>query len=172
MTSSCFLVFLLQRKSLRDQWLMEGAPLSPTSSDTQSLRSPLWGSEAQEMEEHIDQYSCGWVFFPPNNGAHLWMFHNHYERDRINGVCLCLCVFLCVFLKGYSQRVNIWLRKRRRNLWRTGKWWGTCTDALVLLFFGQERGWKMCWTHLLQHPACPSGVFPWILHYPPKVPLM
>ncbi|XP_032377343.1 uncharacterized protein LOC116692876 [Etheostoma spectabile] len=40
----------LQRKSLRDQRLMEGAPLSPTS---QSPRSPLWG--AQENGKHIDK---------------------------------------------------------------------------------------------------------------------
>ncbi|XP_028454104.1 paralemmin-3 isoform X2 [Perca flavescens] len=41
---------LQERKSLRDQWLMEGAPLSPTS---QSPRSPLWG--AQEIETRIDK---------------------------------------------------------------------------------------------------------------------
>ncbi|CAJ1053557.1 LOW QUALITY PROTEIN: paralemmin-3 [Xyrichtys novacula] len=45
----------LKRKSLRDQWLMEGAPLSPSSPDTQSPRSPLWGSQAQKMEEHVDK---------------------------------------------------------------------------------------------------------------------
>ncbi|KAM9363667.1 paralemmin-3 [Symphorus nematophorus] len=45
----------LKRKSLRDQWLMEGAPLSPTSQDAQSPRSPLWGSQAQEIEKHIDK---------------------------------------------------------------------------------------------------------------------
>ncbi|KAM7010186.1 paralemmin-3 [Tautogolabrus adspersus] len=44
----------LKRKSLRDQWLMEGAALSPTSPDAQSPRSPLWGSQAQEMEKRID----------------------------------------------------------------------------------------------------------------------
>ncbi|XP_064818387.1 paralemmin-3 isoform X2 [Oncorhynchus masou masou] len=41
----------LKRKSLRDQWLMDG-PSSPTSSEP---RSPLWGSQAQEMEQHIDK---------------------------------------------------------------------------------------------------------------------
>ncbi|XP_065814356.1 paralemmin-3 isoform X2 [Labrus bergylta] len=45
----------LKRKSLRDQWLMEGAPLSPTSPDAQRSRSPLWGSQAQEMEKRIDK---------------------------------------------------------------------------------------------------------------------
>ncbi|XP_022049533.2 paralemmin-3 isoform X2 [Acanthochromis polyacanthus] len=45
----------LKRKSLRDQWLMEGAPLSPTSLDAQIPRSPLWGTQAQEMEKHIDK---------------------------------------------------------------------------------------------------------------------
>ncbi|XP_070838895.1 paralemmin-3 [Chaetodon trifascialis] len=45
----------LKRKSLRDQWLMEGAPLSPTSSDAQCPRSPLWGSQAQEIEKRIDK---------------------------------------------------------------------------------------------------------------------
>ncbi|KAL7404483.1 hypothetical protein ABVT39_015434 [Epinephelus coioides] len=45
----------LKRKSLRDQWLMEGAPLSPTSPDAQSPRSPLWGSQAQEIEKRIDK---------------------------------------------------------------------------------------------------------------------
>lgn len=42
----------LKRKSLRDQWLMEGPPLSPTSLDPP--RSPLWGTQAQEIEKHID----------------------------------------------------------------------------------------------------------------------
>ncbi|XP_069024463.1 paralemmin-3 isoform X1 [Embiotoca jacksoni] len=45
----------LKRKSLRDQWLMEGAPLSPKSQETQSPHSPLWGTQAQEMEKHIDK---------------------------------------------------------------------------------------------------------------------
>ncbi|XP_049422916.1 paralemmin-3 isoform X1 [Epinephelus fuscoguttatus] len=45
----------LKRKSLRDQWLMEGAPLSPASPDAQSPRSPLWGSQAQEIEKRIDK---------------------------------------------------------------------------------------------------------------------
>ncbi|XP_074486533.1 paralemmin-3 [Sebastes fasciatus] len=55
----------LKRKSLRDQWLMEGAPLSPTSPtsptspDAQSPRSPLWGSPAQEMEKHTDKLESG-----------------------------------------------------------------------------------------------------------------
>uniref|UniRef100_A0A673CVZ6 Paralemmin 3 n=1 Tax=Sphaeramia orbicularis TaxID=375764 RepID=A0A673CVZ6_9TELE len=43
----------LKRKSLRDQWLMEGAPLSPTS--LEAPRSPLWGSQAQEIEKNIDK---------------------------------------------------------------------------------------------------------------------
>ncbi|XP_028258580.1 paralemmin-3 isoform X2 [Parambassis ranga] len=43
----------LKRKSLRDQWLMEGAPLSPTSMD--APRSPLWGTQAQDMEKHVDK---------------------------------------------------------------------------------------------------------------------
>uniref|UniRef100_A0A3B5AR50 Paralemmin 3 n=1 Tax=Stegastes partitus TaxID=144197 RepID=A0A3B5AR50_9TELE len=45
----------LKRKSLRDQWLMEGAPLSPTSLDAHSPRLPLWGNQALEMEKHIDK---------------------------------------------------------------------------------------------------------------------
>nr|XP_020452706.1 paralemmin-3-like isoform X1 [Monopterus albus]XP_020452707.1 paralemmin-3-like isoform X1 [Monopterus albus]XP_020452708.1 paralemmin-3-like isoform X1 [Monopterus albus]XP_020452709.1 paralemmin-3-like isoform X1 [Monopterus albus] len=45
----------LKRKSLRDQWLMEGAPLSPTSLDTQSPPSPLWGFQTQENENHTDR---------------------------------------------------------------------------------------------------------------------
>ncbi|XP_031419799.1 paralemmin-3 [Clupea harengus] len=40
-----------KRKSLRDQWLMEGPPLSPDSSGP---RSPLWGPQAQEMEQNLD----------------------------------------------------------------------------------------------------------------------
>ncbi|KAG7227676.1 hypothetical protein INR49_029437, partial [Caranx melampygus] len=47
----------LKRKSLRDQWLMEGAPLSPVSPDPHSPRSPLWGSQTQEMEKDTDKYS-------------------------------------------------------------------------------------------------------------------
>ncbi|KAF7668106.1 hypothetical protein LDENG_00032490 [Lucifuga dentata] len=45
----------LKRKSLRDQWLMDAAPVSPTSPDAQSPRSPLWGSPAQEIEKRIDK---------------------------------------------------------------------------------------------------------------------
>ncbi|KAM6942002.1 paralemmin-3 isoform 1-T3 [Lycodopsis pacificus] len=48
----------LKRKSLRDQWLMEGPPLSPiapTSPEAQGPRSPLWGSQAQEIEKRIDK---------------------------------------------------------------------------------------------------------------------
>ncbi|KAM3622579.1 uncharacterized protein V6R79_000649 [Siganus canaliculatus] len=44
----------LKRKSLRDQWLMEGPPLSPTTPDAQTPRSPAWGSQAQEIEQRID----------------------------------------------------------------------------------------------------------------------
>ncbi|XP_069387063.1 paralemmin-3 isoform X3 [Paralichthys olivaceus] len=44
----------LKRKSLRDQWLMEGAALSPASPDPQSPRSPLWGSPTHETENHIN----------------------------------------------------------------------------------------------------------------------
>ncbi|XP_077380401.1 paralemmin-3 isoform X2 [Festucalex cinctus] len=40
----------LKRKSLRDQWLMEGAPLSQSSGDSQSPRSPSWAS--QEVGNH------------------------------------------------------------------------------------------------------------------------
>ncbi|XP_059427611.1 paralemmin-3-like isoform X2 [Carassius carassius] len=40
----------LKRKSLRDQWLMEGPPTSP---DSTGPRSPLWGAKAQEIETHI-----------------------------------------------------------------------------------------------------------------------
>ncbi|XP_057193224.1 paralemmin-3 isoform X2 [Triplophysa rosa] len=42
----------LKRKSLRDQWLMEGPPTSP---DSTSPRSPLWGSKAQEIETRINK---------------------------------------------------------------------------------------------------------------------
>ncbi|XP_051997245.1 paralemmin-1-like isoform X2 [Xyrauchen texanus] len=42
----------LKRKSLRDQWLMEGPPTSP---DSTGPRSPLWGPKAQEMEKHFDK---------------------------------------------------------------------------------------------------------------------
>ncbi|XP_047434679.1 paralemmin-3 isoform X2 [Mugil cephalus] len=45
----------LKRKSLRDQWLMEGAPLSPTSLDALSPRSPLQGTLNQEMENQTDK---------------------------------------------------------------------------------------------------------------------
>ncbi|XP_054460901.1 paralemmin-3 isoform X2 [Anoplopoma fimbria] len=45
----------LKRKSLRDQWLMEGPPLSPASPEAQGPRSPLWGSQAQEIEKRIDK---------------------------------------------------------------------------------------------------------------------
>ncbi|ROL41706.1 Paralemmin-3 [Anabarilius grahami] len=42
----------LKRKSLRDQWLMEGPPASP---DSIGPRSPLWGHKAQEIETHINK---------------------------------------------------------------------------------------------------------------------
>ncbi|KAK2888865.1 hypothetical protein Q8A67_014240 [Cirrhinus molitorella] len=42
----------LKRKSLRDQWLMEGPPTSP---DSTGPRSPLWGSKAQEIETNINK---------------------------------------------------------------------------------------------------------------------
>ncbi|XP_056606698.1 paralemmin-3 isoform X2 [Triplophysa dalaica] len=42
----------LKRKSLRDQWLMEGPPTSP---DSTSPRSPLWGSKAQELETRVNK---------------------------------------------------------------------------------------------------------------------
>ncbi|XP_050968610.1 paralemmin-3 isoform X1 [Labeo rohita] len=42
----------LKRKSLRDQWLMEGPPTSP---DSAGPRSPLWGSKAQEIETNINK---------------------------------------------------------------------------------------------------------------------
>ncbi|XP_029356915.1 paralemmin-3 [Echeneis naucrates] len=45
----------LKRKSLRDQWLMEGAPLSPSSPDTEKHSSLLWGSPTQEMDNHNDK---------------------------------------------------------------------------------------------------------------------
>ncbi|XP_040001293.1 paralemmin-3 isoform X2 [Xiphias gladius] len=45
----------LKRKSLRDQWLMEGAPLSPAFPDAQSPCSHLRDSQAEEIEKHIDK---------------------------------------------------------------------------------------------------------------------
>ncbi|XP_029011745.1 paralemmin-3 isoform X2 [Betta splendens] len=44
----------LKRKSLRDQWLMEGAPLSPTSLDTRS-RSPVDGSQDNQHMEKLSE---------------------------------------------------------------------------------------------------------------------
>ncbi|KAJ0032984.1 hypothetical protein NQD34_000091 [Periophthalmus magnuspinnatus] len=45
----------LKRKSLRDQWLMEGPPLSPSSLDT-APRSALWGTQTQEeTEKHLEK---------------------------------------------------------------------------------------------------------------------
>ncbi|XP_023190339.1 paralemmin-3-like [Xiphophorus maculatus] len=45
----------LKRKSLRDQWLMEGNPLSPLSPNTQNTFSSLWGTQEQDMEKHADR---------------------------------------------------------------------------------------------------------------------
>ncbi|KAF3687543.1 Paralemmin-3 Precursor [Channa argus] len=47
----------LKRKSLRDQWLMEGAPLSPTYLDTLSPFSPSFDFPAQEKDNQIDMCS-------------------------------------------------------------------------------------------------------------------
>ncbi|XP_038148384.1 paralemmin-3 isoform X1 [Cyprinodon tularosa] len=45
----------LKRKSLRDQWLMEGSPLSPLSPNSQNTFSSLWGTHDQDMEEQNDK---------------------------------------------------------------------------------------------------------------------
>ncbi|KAM4594412.1 paralemmin-3 isoform 1-T2 [Fundulus diaphanus] len=45
----------LKRKSLRDQWLMEGSPLSPSSPNTQNTFSSLWGTQDQDMEKQTDK---------------------------------------------------------------------------------------------------------------------
>lgn len=120
MTYSCLHFFLLQRKSLRDQWLMEGAPPSPASSVTQSPRSPLWGSEAQK-EEHIDQYSCGWVFFLPIMVPTLGQF------ITILRACVGACAWglsVCLRLQLESQQLTeeekepMENRKTVRNLHR------------------------------------------------------
>uniref|UniRef100_G3Q746 Paralemmin 3 n=1 Tax=Gasterosteus aculeatus aculeatus TaxID=481459 RepID=G3Q746_GASAC len=50
----------LKRKSLRDQWLMDKAPSSPTSLEAPSPRSPLRGSAAKEIEESTDRF-CVWL---------------------------------------------------------------------------------------------------------------
>lgn len=142
MTSSCFF-FLLQRKSLRDQWLMEGAPLFPASSNTQSPRSPLWGSEAQEMEEHVDEYSCGWVFF-------LLIMMPTFERFiTIINVTEYMCVRVCVCLSLRLQSESQQLTEEEKEPMENRKMVGILhrcihTHKLILLFFGQKRCWKMC----------------------------
>ncbi|CAN9510504.1 unnamed protein product [Ophioblennius macclurei] len=45
----------LKRKSLRDQWLMEGAPLSPTSPDARAPRSPSWDTHDQDVKRDTDK---------------------------------------------------------------------------------------------------------------------
>ncbi|XP_029950613.1 paralemmin-3 isoform X2 [Salarias fasciatus] len=45
----------LKRKSLRDQWLMEGAALSPTSLDAQAPRSPSWDTHDRDMKKDADK---------------------------------------------------------------------------------------------------------------------
>uniref|UniRef100_A0A8C5ART4 Paralemmin-3 n=1 Tax=Gadus morhua TaxID=8049 RepID=A0A8C5ART4_GADMO len=51
----------LKRKSLRDQWLMEGPPSSPTTPTSPSTKdsphSPLWGPHTPETEKRIDDNS-------------------------------------------------------------------------------------------------------------------
>ncbi|KAI1886799.1 hypothetical protein AGOR_G00199530 [Albula goreensis] len=42
----------LKRKSLRDQWLMEGPPTTP---DSPGPSSPFWGSPTQEVQAQIDK---------------------------------------------------------------------------------------------------------------------
>ncbi|MED6294451.1 hypothetical protein CHARACLAT_021182, partial [Characodon lateralis] len=48
-------VYYLKRKSLRDQWLMEGSPLPPSSTNTQNTFSSLRGTEDPYMEKHTDK---------------------------------------------------------------------------------------------------------------------
>uniref|UniRef100_A0A3Q2YKF9 Paralemmin-1-like n=1 Tax=Hippocampus comes TaxID=109280 RepID=A0A3Q2YKF9_HIPCM len=55
----------LMRKSLRDQWLMEGAPLSPSTLDSQSPHSPPWSSQEvgqhrYELSHTIENMLCLW----------------------------------------------------------------------------------------------------------------
>ncbi|CAG5941938.1 unnamed protein product [Menidia menidia] len=45
----------LKRKSLRDKWLMEGAPSSPTSPSAETPHSPLLSTQAQDMEKDTDK---------------------------------------------------------------------------------------------------------------------
>lgn len=46
-----------------------------------------------------------WVgVFSPNNGAHLWVFHNRYECDRRHGVCVYVSTSLCVFASQAAVR--------------------------------------------------------------------
>ncbi|XP_047220853.1 paralemmin-3 isoform X2 [Girardinichthys multiradiatus] len=45
----------LKRKSLRDQWLMEGSPLPPSSTNAQNTFSSLRGTEDPYMEKHTDK---------------------------------------------------------------------------------------------------------------------
>uniref|UniRef100_A0A1A7Y8F4 Paralemmin 3 n=1 Tax=Iconisemion striatum TaxID=60296 RepID=A0A1A7Y8F4_9TELE len=51
----------LKRKSLRDQWLMEGAPLSPTSPNTKNLLSSLWDSQDTEKPSDKLQAENQWL---------------------------------------------------------------------------------------------------------------
>lgn len=114
---------------------MEGAPLSPASSDTQSPRSPLWDSEAQEMEEHTDQYSCGWVFFllimVPTFECFITVMNGTEDMVCVC-ICQCLCVSLTLRLQSESQQLTeeeekepMENREVVRNLHR-------CTRPLVL----------------------------------------
>lgn len=74
-----------------------------------------------------------WVgVFPPNNGAHLCIFHNRYECDRRHGVCERVCVSLPLRLQSESQQLTeeeekepMENREVVRNLRR-------CTRPLVL----------------------------------------
>uniref|UniRef100_A0A4W6FTY1 Paralemmin 3 n=1 Tax=Lates calcarifer TaxID=8187 RepID=A0A4W6FTY1_LATCA len=97
----------LKRKSLRDQWLMEGAPLSPTSLDAQSPRSPLWGPQAQEIEKHIDKYS---------HSNHKLRVHCKYRFDVFFGVCVCVCVHNYVFLRLQSESQRLAEEKEKEQM--------------------------------------------------------
>ncbi|XP_028828884.1 paralemmin-3 isoform X2 [Denticeps clupeoides] len=70
----------LKRKSLRDQWLMEGPPISP---DASGPRSPLWSLQAQDMEKQIENLQTKTLQLEEKVAQHMGHSSEELKSDSI-----------------------------------------------------------------------------------------